>query len=77
MKRVFWMGLGIAIGVIAVRKLNETRNLVGPEGLNRAVARVADGIAGFTEAVREGMNERETDLRSALGVDATEPAHRA
>ncbi|MBT1003720.1 hypothetical protein KIH31_14030 [Paenarthrobacter sp. DKR-5] len=77
MKRIFWMGLGVAVGVLAVRKFNETRSALGPEGLNRAVARLADGVQNFAEAVRDGMNQRETDLRSALGVEAAEPAHRA
>ncbi|MEC5179411.1 DUF6167 family protein [Arthrobacter sp. CG_A4] len=70
MNRIIWMGIGVAIGVIAFRKITETRSNLGPEGLNRAVGRLADGFYDFADAVREGMQERETELRSALGIDA-------
>jgi hypothetical protein len=72
MKRFIWMGAGIAIGVLAMRKLNSAKQAVGPEGLNRAVAGVADSIAEFANALREGMTEREADLRTALGIDSAD-----
>ena len=70
MNRIIWMGIGVAIGVIAFRKVTEAQSNFGPEGLNRAVGRLADGLYDFADAVREGMTERETELRSALGIDA-------
>ena len=70
MKRLVWMGLGVAIGIIAFRKVTEAQSALGPEGLNRAVGRLADGVYDFADAVRDGMRERETDLRTALGVEA-------
>ena len=70
MNRIIWMGIGVAIGVIAFRKITEAQSNLGPEGLNRAVGRLADGLYDFADAVREGMNERETELRTALGIDA-------
>jgi Family of unknown function (DUF6167) len=76
MKRIVWMGIGVAIGVIAFRKITEAQSSLGPEGLNRAVGRLADGIYEFTEAVREGMQERETDLRAALGLDGQDSLRR-
>ncbi|PXA65340.1 hypothetical protein CVS29_11205 [Arthrobacter psychrochitiniphilus] len=63
------MGVGITIGVIAARKITAARGALGPEGLNRAVGRVGDAIADFADTLRENMNERESDLRIALGVD--------
>ncbi|GAB3541238.1 hypothetical protein GCM10027403_32360 [Arthrobacter tecti] len=69
-KRVFWLTAGVAIGVVAVRKVSAMKSAVGPEGLNRAVAQLTDSVADFAEALRQGMNEREADLRSALGIDA-------
>ncbi|WP_249777084.1 DUF6167 family protein [Arthrobacter sp. C9C5] len=71
MNRIIWMGIGVAIGVIAFRKLTEAQSTLGPEGLNRAVGRLADGVYDFADAVRVGMRERETELRTALGVDAS------
>lgn len=70
MKRIFWMGIGVAVGVLAVRRISATRMALGPEGLNRAVAALADSVQDFTDAVRTGMNERESDLRTALGLEA-------
>lgn len=72
MKRFIWMGAGIAIGVLAMRKFQATKQAIGPEGLNRAVAGVADSIAEFAHALREGMTEREADLRAALGIDSAD-----
>ncbi|WP_281414557.1 DUF6167 family protein [Pseudarthrobacter albicanus] len=69
MNRIIWMGIGVAIGVIAFRKITQAQSNLGPEGLNRAVGRLADGLFDFADAVREGMQERETELRSALGID--------
>ncbi|MET3369548.1 hypothetical protein [Arthrobacter sp. M2012083] len=69
MKRIVWMGIGVAIGVIAFRKITEAQANLGPEGLNRAVGRMADGLFDFADAVRTGMHQREEDLRAALGID--------
>ncbi len=63
------MGAGVAIGVIAVRKLSSVAESYGPAGLNRAMGGVSDSIANFADALRSGMQERESDLRAALGVD--------
>ncbi|UVJ41595.1 hypothetical protein [Arthrobacter sp. CJ23] len=63
------MGIGVAIGVIAFRKITEAQANLGPDGLNRAVGRLADGFYDFADAVRAGMHEREVDLRSALGIN--------
>ncbi|MGM0930676.1 MAG: DUF6167 family protein [Actinomycetota bacterium] len=72
MKRMIWMAAGVAIGVLAVRKLSQTRDALGPAGLNRALGQVADSVAAFADAVRDGMQERETDLRLALGIDSAD-----
>lgn len=68
MKRIVWMGIGVAIGVIAFRKVTQAQANLGPEGLNRAVGRMADGLFHFADAVRTGMHQREDDLRAALGI---------
>jgi uncharacterized protein with PhoU and TrkA domain len=76
MKRIVWMGIGVAIGVIAFRKVSQAQSALGPAGLNRAVGQLADGVYDFADAVRAGMRERETDLRTALGVDSAELVRR-
>ena len=70
------MGIGVAIGVIAFRKVSQAQSALGPEGLNRAAGRLADGVYDFADAVRAGMRERETDLRAALGVESAELVRR-
>ena len=54
MIRLVWMGIGVAIGVIAFRKVTEAQagmqSALGPEGLNRAVNRLADGVYDFADA---------------------------
>ncbi|WP_449372958.1 hypothetical protein [Arthrobacter psychrolactophilus] len=76
MKKIFWLGVGITIGVIAARKIASAQGAIGPEGLNRAVGRVSDAVHDFADALRENMDERETDLRLALGVDQAPSASR-
>ncbi len=63
------MGIGVAVGVIAFRKITQAQTALGPEGMNRAVGRLADSVYDFADAVRTGMRDRESELRSALGVD--------
>ncbi|WP_325788902.1 hypothetical protein [Arthrobacter koreensis] len=71
-KRVFWMSIGITIGVIAVRRISDAKESLGPAGLNRAVGTAADALHDFTDAFRGAMNQREGELRSALGLDTTD-----
>lgn len=70
MRRLFWVALGATAGVLVVRKLNKTAQAYTPEGLGRSLAGVADALRDAADAVREGMAEREQELRVALGVDA-------
>ncbi len=69
-KRVIWMSAGIAIGVIAVRRVSELKQAAGPQSLNRAVGSLTDSVNGFTRTFRTSMNEREVELRAALGLDS-------
>ena len=70
MRRLSWVVLGATVGVLVVRKLTRVAEAYTPEGLGRSAASLADGLRDLTEAVREGMAEREQELRVALGVDA-------
>ncbi|MCC9196429.1 DUF6167 family protein [Arthrobacter sp. zg-Y820] len=69
MKRVFWMSIGVTIGVIAVRRLSDAKNTLGPAGLNQAIGTAAGALQNFADAFRDGMTEREGELRTALGMD--------
>jgi len=71
-RRVFWIALGATAGVLVVRKLSRTAEAYTPEGLGRSLAGLADAVRDAADVVREGMVERERELRVALGVDAGE-----
>lgn len=73
MKKIFWLGVGITLGVVAARKLAAAKGALGPEGLNRAVGRASDAVHDFADALRSGMDRRETELRAALGLDPERP----
>jgi hypothetical protein len=70
MRRLFWLALGAAIGVLTVRKVSKTIEAYSPAGVGRSMASVGDGLRELAEVIREGMAERESELRVALGVDA-------
>jgi len=73
MKKIFWLGVGITIGVVVARKLAAAKGALGPEGLNRAVATASDAVHDFADALRENMDQREADLRAALGLEPEKP----
>lgn len=81
MRRLFWVSVGASLGVLAVRKLQRTVEVIRPssvaETLRAGMADVAGAIRDFGDEVKIGMLERETQLRVALGVDedgvATKP----
>ena len=72
MKRLFWVALGATVGVLVVRKLSQTASAYTPEGVGRSLASLGDALRDAADVVREGMAEREAELRLALGVDAGE-----
>lgn len=78
-KKLFWVGIGVGVGVLAARKVGSMKQNLGRDGLNRSVGRLADALSFSAEAFRDGMHGRETELRAALGLDhpqAGGPSHR-
>ena len=79
MSRLFWTALGAAVGVYAVRKVSKAAEAYTPAGVAHGLADFGDGLRELAAAVREGMAEREGELRLALGIDTDttpEGAHR-
>ena len=72
MKRLFWMSVGAVVGVVAVRKVSERAKDYTPTGLAAQVLErledIGDGLLELADAVRDGMSERESELREALGL---------
>jgi hypothetical protein len=71
-RRLFWVSLGATAGVLVVRKINKVAQAYTPQGVGRSLGTLADALRDMADAVREGMAEREQELRLALGVDAGE-----
>lgn len=73
MRRLFWIALGATVGVLAVRKVSKAAQAYSPsgvaQGLSNGLSDLGDGLREMAEAVREGMAQRESELRYALGID--------
>ena len=69
MRRVFWIALGATAGVLVVRKLTKTAESYTPEGMAKGLAGLGEGLREMAQVVREAMDERDAELRLALGVD--------
>jgi hypothetical protein len=68
-KRIIWLIIGIAVGVYAVTRLKKRAQLLAPESVQESAAKLSAAVRHFGDQVREGMAERETELRDALGIE--------
>ncbi|WP_430780207.1 hypothetical protein [Actinoplanes sp. G11-F43] len=72
MKRLLWLGVGLAVGALVVRKLNQKANEFTPTGIATSLSESAGGLVesmrSFVEDVREGMAERETQIHEAFAA---------
>jgi hypothetical protein len=71
MRRVFWVALGATVGVLVVRRLSRAADSYSPAGLSRSVGNLGEAVREFGQQVREGMSEREAELRTGLGLDGS------
>lgn len=66
MKRLFWLGVGIAAGVMATRKAAEAAERFTPAGVGEQIGdglrELASALGAFGAEVRAGMAEREHQL---------------
>ncbi len=69
MRRLFWIGVGATVGVLAVRRVSRTAHRYTPEGVSQSLSSLGDGMRELAASVREGMEQREDELRFALGID--------
>lgn len=74
MRRLFWLGVGLAVGALVVRQLTRRAEAYTPQGIAQSVAdsfaSLAESAREFAAEVREGMAEREDELFTALSADA-------
>ncbi|HEX2307685.1 MAG TPA: hypothetical protein VHI14_05160 [Jatrophihabitantaceae bacterium] len=74
MRRLFWLGIGLALGALVFRKLNQTAQRLTPRNMAQstgsALAELTQAVQDFAAEVRESMREREVELREGAGLDA-------
>jgi len=72
-RRIFYIALGATVGVLVVRKASQAAARFTPAGVQQsmtgALGGLGEAIRDFGECVREGMAEREDQLRTELGLD--------
>ena len=70
MRRLFWLGLGVAVGVVVARQVTRTVQAYSPSEIAGQARNSAAGLIGsvrdFVADVREGMAEREEQIHSAF-----------
>jgi hypothetical protein len=69
-KRMLWLGIGLAVGALVVRAVTKKARAFTPQGLAASARDSATGVLGsvreFIDDVREGMVEREADIHAAF-----------
>jgi hypothetical protein len=69
-KRMLWLGIGIAVGALVVRAVTKKARALTPQGLAASARDSATGVIGsvreFIDDVRAGMSEREADIHAAF-----------
>ena len=77
MRRLFWLAMGVTIGVLVVRKLSQAAERLTPQSVVSQLAEslrdLGDAIADFGADVRDAAASREEELRAGTGLDAPLP----
>jgi hypothetical protein len=72
MKRLLWLGVGLAVGALVVRKLTRKANEFTPSGIATSLSQSAGGLVesvrSFVDDVREGMTERQEQINQAFAA---------
>jgi len=68
-KRLFWLALGVTVGVLVMRKLASAAGSLSPRGVSTSMQGLAEAVRDFADEVREGMSVREAELMEGTGID--------
>lgn len=70
MRRLFWLGLGVTVGVLATRRVTSAARHMTPGGMAEdladAMRELGVAIGSFGADVRAGMAERERELHEMV-----------
>ena len=69
MKRMFWLALGVTVGVLVMRRLSSAAATLTPRGLGSSLQGLTESVRDFVDEVRESMGERESELMEGAGID--------
>lgn len=73
MRRMFWLVMGITIGVLTVRKMTKAVESLRPDSVatktGNALAEFGVAVQKFADEVRNSMQQREVELRDSVGFD--------
>jgi len=71
MSRLFWLGVGVAVGVMVIRRVDRAARHLTPGGfaedVGDALRELAGAVGSFGAEVRAGMAEREQELHRMVG----------
>jgi hypothetical protein len=79
MKRLLWLGVGLAVGALVFRAVSKKAASLTPGGLAASARDTAggwvDSVRSFVDDVRDGMAEREEEIHAAFldGVALDDP----
>ena len=82
MKRVVWLGIGLAVGALVFRAVSRRARAYTPTGIAASARDSAGGLVesvrSFIDDVRDGMAEREDEIHNAFleGVSLEEGDYR-
>jgi hypothetical protein len=82
MKRVVWLGIGLAVGALVFRAVSRRARAYTPTGLaasaRDSASGLVEGVRNFIDDVRDGMAEREDEIHNAFleGVSLEEGDYR-
>jgi hypothetical protein len=70
MRRMLWLGIGLAVGALVVRAVTKKAKALSPRGIAGSARQSTVGALGsvrtFVDDVREAMAEREAEIRAAI-----------
>jgi hypothetical protein len=69
MRRLFWLGLGAALGAWATHRLTRFARAWTPRGLGGRALGLSDRLRAYAEEIRAEARAREAELRDVLGLD--------
>jgi hypothetical protein len=81
-KRVLWLGIGLAVGALVFRAVSKRARALTPGGIVESARDSAGGLVesvrSFIDDVRDGMAEREDEIHAAFleGVSLEEGDYR-